>query len=345
MSRCVIVVVVAVSLAILCCAAEFIRFYLAVCPMVECGVQGVMPCRPFGRGIIEAEMKAVGNVEHLIKNDAQASSNSIPDENGGLTASPRASMVDDKREEMVPIRDNVVITLSILKWMLSLSGPQVLHVIREIMDVIFYGEKLDLTQISSKNRPSFSAIMDQISSVCQQNYVGNKSKSDPKPTYFKTRNSPLRDSGGNSGHMSSTSHNGATAILTKELIEKVKEIFFFKFYPRESLKHFEEWLRSNPDKCESDKTILQCAENWLCNVPKEKWLWSNNKLCRQFVMELRKIYSDEYYQAWIGIVDVITKDNDVLLIKCKNEDYYISIRDAIGDRKIWGRNVEYEVLA
>lgn len=145
--------------------------------------------------------------------------------------------------------------------------------------------------------------------------------------------------------MSSTSHNGATAILTKELIEKVKEIFFFKFYPRESLKHFEEWLRSNPDKCESDKTILQCAENWICNVPKEKWLWSNNKLCRQFVMELRKIYSDEYYQAWIGIVDVITKDNDVLLIKCKNEDYYISIRDAIGDRKIWGRNVEYEVLA
>lgn len=343
----IIVGVAAVLLAILGRAADFIRFYVkpapAVGPVVEWAVQGVTPCRPFGRGILKSQTKAVGDVVQLMKSDTQASSKCIPGENGSLTASPRASMADDKRIEMVPVRNNVVITLSILKWMLSLSGPQLLRVIREIMDVICYGGEPDMTQISPKNRPSFNAIMDQISSLSQQNYVGNHSKTNPKPTYFKSGNIPLRGSGGDTGPMSSTSPSGTTSF-NKELKEKVKEIFFFKFYPKESVTHFEEWLRNKPDKCVSEKTILQSAENWLCNVPKEKWLWSNNQLCRQLVLELRKTHTDEYYRAWIGIVDVKKEDN-LLVIMCKNEEYRNSIREAIGGRMVWGMNVEYEVVA
>ncbi len=346
MCRVAFICIAVLFFAILAYGADFIRFYFKLasvaCSKVVWAAQGVMPCRPADRGIFRTAAKSVGDAAQHMRRNAHSTSNDISSEKGGLTASPGTSMAKEKRMERVPLRNKVVFTLSIMSWMVSLSGPQLLHVIRIIMDVICYGLEPDLTRISAKHQPSFNAILEQITSLCQQNYVGNQSKTNPEPTCFRAGNSSLNDSKGNSGSIPPTSHSASP--LNKELKEKVKEIFFFKFYPRDSLTHFEEWLRNNPEKSESEETILQCAENWFCNVPKEKWLWANNKNCRQLVQELRKIHTDEYYQAWIGIVDVKTKDN-VLVIICKNEEYCTSIREAIGDRLIWGRKVEYEVVA
>lgn len=168
--RLVVCVCAVVLLAFFAQAADFIRFFfnptLAVVTKAVWVLPDIKLCLPFDRGILWAKAKSIGDVAQLMGRNARSASDDISVEKGVHTASSRDSLSEGKRTELVPLQSNVVFTISIIRWMLSLSGHQLLNVIRVIMDVICYGVEPDLAQISPKNRPSFTAILDQISSLC-----------------------------------------------------------------------------------------------------------------------------------------------------------------------------------
>lgn len=342
---CFIIGFAAVLLTLHGRAAEFIQFYLkpslAVCPMPEWAVQGVKPCRSFDRGILMAEAKAVGDVAQRTISSADSPSDDGSAEKGVLAAS--TSMADEKRLEPVPLIDKAVFTLSIMKWMLSLSGPQVLHVIHVIMDVICYGVEPDLTQISPKHQPSFTAILDQIASLSKQYCQAIETKTSTKTSAFKARNSPRNSSGSNSGAHASALSSEDPLNLNKELKEKLIQLFFYNFFPFNEIQYFEDYLRNHPEECQSEEQIMRRATKWYCNTPNDQRPWADKPLTRQFINEVKKSTPLNYYRAWRGIISVEQKEG-VLIIYCK-QNYYSEMTRLLQDLKVWNMDIRCEVAS
>ena len=295
-------------------------------------VQGSLPCRSNSRS--NDVMSSIDGVTRKVASEAQA-----PSAEGGDDCSinhPSKVLEKKERQEKQPARNFVLLSVSILKWLMSLSGVQIKNAIEVIMEVVCFGNESDLSQISPKNRPSFQAILEQIMALCRWKTDENLLKTNTKPTNQKAGNAPPRRTGTESAAFDGSVNSAAVPLLKKELRNKVKEIFFFKYYPASEITKFEKWLLANPSESSSDEKIMNMANAWICNSPKDQMLWANRMDCRQTICELRRLIPHDAYSALMDIADIIVDDYFVT-IKVKNEHSADRIAEAIGQRGVMGR--------
>ena len=103
------------------------------------------------------------------------------------------------------------------------------NAIEVIMEVVCFGNELDLSHISPKIRPSLQAILEQIMALCRWNMDENPFKTNTKPTNQKAGNASQRRTGTDSTAFDGSVNSATAPLLNKELRNKVKEIFFFKY--------------------------------------------------------------------------------------------------------------------
>lgn len=293
-------------------------------------VQGSLPCRSHGQDCRNDAMSSLDDVARKVTSKAQA-----PSAEGGDDRSinhPSKVLEKKERQGEQPMRNFVLLSVSILKWLMSMSGVQIKNAIEVILDVVCFGNESDFSHISPKNRPSFQAILEQI----KQNSDDNPRKTPSKSVYQKTGNAPQRRSGTDSAAYDGSVNSATVPILNDKLRNKIKELFFYKFYPNTEITKFENWLGSNPSERSSDDRILNRAKAWICNAPKDQMLWANRMDCRQTINELRKLIPHETYSALMDIADIIVDDYFVT-IKVKNEHSAARIAEAIGQRSVMGR--------
>ena len=150
-------------------------------------VQGSLPCRPHGHS--NDAMSSLDDVMRKVASKALTSSAEGGDD-CPINHPPKESENSECQEKQA-VRNIVLLSVSILKWLMSLSGVQIKNAIEVIMDVVCFGNESDLTHISPKNRPSFQAILEQITALCRWNMDENPFKTNHNLMKLATYNFSL----------------------------------------------------------------------------------------------------------------------------------------------------------